>query len=252
MTVLVLGASGATGKLLLEQLLLAEHNVKVIVREKSRLPSHLRDNSNVSVVEASVYDLTESELAQHLSDCTAVASCLGHNLTFKGMFGHPRMLVSNTVQRLCTVINRAAPVKPIKFVLMNTTGKSNRDIPEKVSCAQACVISLLRWLLPPHLDNENAADYLRTEVGQQHKKIGWVIVRPDGLIDENEVSEYSLHPSPTRSAIFDAGQTSRINVAHFMAQLVVDEQLWQQWRGQMPVIYNAAAVNDITEQALKG
>lgn len=162
------------------------------------------------------------------------------------------MLVSNTVQRLCAVINRAAPVKPIKFVLMNTTGKSNRDIPEKVSCAQACVISLLRWLLPPHLDNENAADYLRTEVGQQHKKVGWVIVRPDGLIDEKEVSEYSLHPSPTRSAIFDAGQTSRINVAHFMAQLVVDEQLWQQWRGQMPVIYNAAAVNDITEQALKG
>lgn len=29
-----------------------------------------------------------------------------------------------------------------------------------------------------------------------------------------------VHPSPTRSAVFNPGRTSRINVAHFMADLV--------------------------------
>lgn len=249
MTVLVLGASGATGKLLVQQLLSCGESVKAIVRSKGRLNI---DHKNLSLIEADVHDLSSTDIAKHLVGCTVLASCLGHNLTFKGMFGHPRMLVFDTLRKVCNAIDSLPEETSTKIVLMNTTGKSNRDIPEKVSFGQACVISLLRLLLPPHLDNENAADYLRAVIGQQHKKIGWVIVRPDGLIDENEVSEYSLHPSPTRSAIFDAGQTSRINVAHFMAQLVVDEQLWQQWRGQMPVIYNAAAVNDITEQALKG
>ena len=59
------------------------------------------------------------------------------------------------------------------------------------------------------------------------------------LIESPEVSSYSLHPSPTRSAIFDAGKTSRINVAHFMAELIHDDVLWRHWRGQMPVIYNS-------------
>jgi hypothetical protein len=51
---------------------------------------------------------------------------------------------------------------------------------------------------------------------------------------------YERHPSPTRSAIFDAGKTSRINVAHFMSTLITDEAVWEKWKGQMPVIYNKA------------
>jgi hypothetical protein len=62
-------------------------------------------------------------------------------------------------------------------------------------------------------------------------------VRPDTLINEDEVTEYEVHPSPTRSAIFDAGKTSRINVGHFMAELITDDELWNRWKGQMPVIY---------------
>lgn len=54
------------------------------------------------------------------------------------------------------------------------------------------------------------------------------------------VTEYNEHPSPTRSAIFNPGATSRINVAHFMARLLTEEATWNMWRGQMPVIYNAA------------
>ena len=100
------------------------------------------------------------------------------------------------------------------------------------------MIWLLRLLLPPHVDNENAADYLRTEIGLNDSEIEWSAVRPDGLVDESEVTDYEVHPSPTRSAIFDAGTTSRINVGHFMAELITDGGVWSKWKGQMPVIYN--------------
>ena len=100
------------------------------------------------------------------------------------------------------------------------------------------MIWLLRLLLPPHVDNENAADYLRIEVGQDNKAIEWVAVRPDGLVDHGAVTAYELHPSPTRGAIFDAGTTSRINVGNFMAELITDSNKWTQWKGKMPVIYN--------------
>jgi hypothetical protein len=51
-------------------------------------------------------------------------------------FGKPRKLVTDTVKLLCEAILRASPEKPIKFVLMNTAGNSNRDINEPVSFGQ--------------------------------------------------------------------------------------------------------------------
>ena len=71
--------------------------------------------------------------------------------------------------------------------------------------------------------------------------IEWTAVRPDSLIDEDNVTEYEVHPSQIRSAIFDAGRTSRINVGHFMADLITDDNIWNKWKGQMPVIYNMAS-----------
>jgi hypothetical protein len=180
-------------------------------------------------------------MARHVLDCHAVVSCLGHNLTFRGMFGRPRGLVVDATRRLCAAIRANQPKEPIKFLLMNTTGNRNRDLDERISFGQKCVIGLLRLVLPPHVDNENAAEYLRTSIGQNDPVITWAAVRPDGLVAEAEVTRFTVHPSPTRSAIFDAGRTSRINVARFMANLINDDVIWQMWRGKMPVIYNQAA-----------
>ncbi|WP_394357645.1 NAD(P)-dependent oxidoreductase [Psychroserpens ponticola] len=69
----------------------------------------------------------------------------------------------------------------------------------------------------------------------------WVAVRPDGLSNEENVSEYKTYQSPIRNPIFNAGKVSRINVAHFMAKLIDSDKEWQKWKGQMPVIYNKDA-----------
>ncbi|WP_432472999.1 NAD(P)-dependent oxidoreductase [Amphritea sp. HPY] len=242
MTILVVGASGATGRLLVQQLLNRGREIRVIVRSPDALPEEIRSNANLSVIEASVLNLSDAEMARHVEGCTAVASCLGHTLSFKGIYGQPRRLVTDATHRLCNAIRVNAPEQPVKFVLMNTTGNRNHDCHEPISFAQQCVLGLLRLLLPPHVDNEQAADYLRTQIGQDDNQIGWSAVRPDGLIDTGEVSEYELYPSPIRSAIFDAGKTSRINVGHFMAELICNDEVWRKWQGQMPVVYNKVVI----------
>ena len=121
---------------------------------------------------------------------------------------------------------------------MNSSGVSNLDVSEKISFKQKCVMGLLRFLIPPHADNENAANYLRTKIGQKNIFIEWIAVRPDGLVNEKTVTEYTAYPSPIKSAIFEAGTISRINVGHFMAELTANVGLWNKWKGQMPVIYS--------------
>ena len=238
MTTLIVGASGATGRLLVEQLLNRGQQVKIIVRSTDNLPDAVSKDGNLSIIQKSILDLSDAEIARHVSGCDAVASCLGHNMSFKGIYGQPRRLVTDATRRLCDAIRANKTTTPVKFVLMNTTGNRNRDLPEPISFGQKCVIGLLRLLLPPHVDNEKAADYLRTMVGKEDSAIEWAAVRPDTLIDESEVTEYEVYTSPIRSAIFDAGKTSRINVGHFMAELITDDQTWNKWKGQMPVIYN--------------
>ena len=241
MTTLVVGASGATGRLLVEQLLNRGQHVRVIVRSPDKLPELLTSNGNLSVIRASVLELSDAEMSQHVSGCRAVALCLGHNMSLKGIYGHPRRLVTDATRRLCNAIKANKSEEPTKVVLMNTAGNSNRDLHEPISFGQRCVIALLRLLLPPQVDNEKAADYLRVKIGQNDGAIEWASVRPDDLINEDQVTEYEVHSSPIRSAIFDAGTTSRINVGHFMADLITDDDIWNKWKGQMPVIYNKSS-----------
>ena len=224
----------------MEQLLNQGEKVKVIVRSMNSLADSIRQNNRLTITEASLLDMSDAELLTHVENCTAVASCLGHNLTFKGMFGHPRRLVTHAAQRLCNAIEQTAPTKPVKFILMNTTGNKNAQAGETISPAQAVVVGLIRNLLPPHADNEMAAAYLQKKFGPHQKIIEWAAVRPDSLTDAASVSKYNIHPSPTRSAIFDAGQSSRINVANFMSQLITHQPLWDKWKYKMPVIYNAS------------
>jgi nucleoside-diphosphate-sugar epimerase len=159
MTILVVGASGATGRLLVEKLLNRGQNVKAIARSSDKLPKILTSNDQLTVIGASILELSDLEMAQLVKGCDAVASCLGHNLNLKGIYGHPRRLVTDAIRRLCNAIKTNKSGKPTKFVLMNTTGNTNRNLLEPISLAQRLVMGLIRLLLPPQVDNEQAADF---------------------------------------------------------------------------------------------
>ena len=236
MTVLVVGATGKTGRPLVEQLQGKNYAVRVIVRSLDKLPAAVSKNPNTTIIEASVLDMTDEEMAEHVQECDAVVSCLGHVLNLKGMFGEPRKLCTDATRRLCNAIERNRPPKPAKFILMNTVGVQNPDLGEKRTWLERRLLALLRHTLPPHRDNETAAEYLHNTVGKESKHIEWCIVRPDSLIDA-EVSPFDIKESPVTGLL--AGRpTTRSNVAQFMTELIENAELWNAWKFRMPVVMN--------------
>lgn len=237
MKVLVLGSNGATGFNVVTQLLKHGIEVKALARNIEKFDS-IKSSEHIEVIKAGILDIDNQRLKQYLYDVDAVISCLGHNISFKGIFGKPHTLVVDALTKIINTINEINKNKHLKIILMNTTGCINKLENEKFKTHENCVMKLLRVLLPPQRDNELALSYLLDTVGKNSKHIEWIAVRPDTLINEVEVSEYAIFPSPTRSPIFDAGKTSRINVAHFMVSLLKDKELWEKWKFKSPVIYN--------------
>ncbi len=121
---------------------------------------------------------------------------------------------------------------------MNTVGVQNPDLEEKRTWVERGLLTLLHHTLPPHRDNETAAEYLHKIVGKENKSIEWCCVRPDSLINA-EVSPYDISESPT-TGILSGRPTARSNVAHFMADLIENEELWNTWKFRMPVIMNSS------------
>ena len=164
MTTLIVGATGATGKQLVEQLLSMGQKVKVIVRPSGKITDTWKNNNKITIIKANISEISVNEMMNYLTDCQSVASCLGHNITLKGIFGKPRKLVTNAVKLLCIAIQKNSPDKPIRFALMNTTANRNKDLNEPISIGEKLVMGLIRFLLPPQSDNEKAADFLRVKI----------------------------------------------------------------------------------------
>lgn len=232
MKVMVLGATGATGRLVVTQLLATECEVIALVRRTDVLAEHPR----LSQVTSTALSIDSSELKQRLEECDAAICCLGHNLTLKGVYGAPRMLVRDSLERIISSLSKQR-TRSFKLALMSSTGVRNSAVDEPLTTKEKSVVMLLRWLLPPQRDNERAAKLL-SRIGLKRKHFEWAMIRPDTLIDQLETSDYQWYPSPIRSALFDAGETSRINVADALCRLVLEDDLWQEWKGKTPVIYN--------------
>jgi putative NADH-flavin reductase len=237
MNVLVLGGNGATGYQVVKQLLNNSVNVKVIVRHAEKLKS-LGNQENLEIITDSILDMDNAKLAAVLDDVDAVVSCLGHNITLSGIWGKPHKLITDAIQKIHESIKMKETKKVKKLILMNTTACLDVDAQEKFTTPERIVIAITRFLLPPQKDNEQAVKYVKSFIGKNDQDIEWVIVRPDTLANEEEVTNYTVHNSPVRSPVFDSGRTSRINVGNFIMSLLCDDGQWEKWRYRMPVIYN--------------
>lgn len=252
-TTLVVGASGATGKHVVLQLLRQRQNVRAIARSKERLmnsldeiiPDSTRDLNIVSrldVTEASILDLSRDELEKVVSGCDAVVSCLGHNLSFKGMFLPPRRLVTEAVKRLGRAIEadgKKSSEHPTKFILMGSDGVANpAGGDDKRSCSERLILTLLRYLLPPHKDNEKAAAYI-SAMNTSVPEIEWTVVRPTDLINGVK-TKYELFDKPQKGLFSGAkgGVTTRATAANFMVDLIMNNNLWNDWKYKMPVVHD--------------
>lgn len=235
MKVFVVGASGATGKLVVLQLLQYKMAVRMVVREHAVLHPSMIDNPLVEIERGNIDSFSQEKVQGLLHDCDAAICCLGHTVNLKGIFGKPHKLVLHAVQKITAAMEALACYQ--KCILMSTTAYTNTKAGEKNGFREGVVFSILNVLLPPQRDNMLAGDYLVRHIGES-KAFSWVAVRPDTLIDEESGSAYDVVPHPRQSPVFNAGKTNRINVASFMADLLFDEGLWKQWMYTTPVLYN--------------
>ncbi|MCJ7511439.1 MAG: SDR family oxidoreductase, partial [Anaerolineales bacterium] len=172
--------------------------------------------------------------------CQAVISCLGHVPSFKGVFGPPRDLVTRATTRLCRAIETLQPSEPVKFILMSSVSVNHPGgLDTRRGKFEKAVVWILRRLVPPSKDNQQAADFLFSNIGLANPFVQWVVVRPDTL-KEGGVSKYTLHAALV-SSLFAPDKTNMANVAHFMGELVANPRAWDAWKGKLPVIINAAA-----------
>jgi len=236
MKVLVLGGSGVTGKLVVRQLIEKGIATCTLVRDGRKLDDV--KSPLLTVIEGTALDLPLERLSAIVPDCSVIVSCLGHNVTLKGLFGKPRKLVTDSLKRVCSVVSASA--SPCRVILMNTTGNRNRAIREPYSFLDRVILGMFTLLLPPQSDNVTAARYL-SETAGRNSGFEWVIVRPDTLVDEPEESGYSVYEKIQRSPVFNAPIVSRINVAAFMARLASEDSVWAEWKYRMPVVYNQQA-----------
>jgi len=248
---LVVGATGMTGRHVVRMLLEKDCSVRVIVRREGILEKH----ENLEIVKAVLLDLSDSDLDLYTKDCDGIISCLGHVMSFSGIWGHPRDLVTKATKRLCEALQRSNDVESKsdtnlngvsdvkKIILMNTVGVTVNE--ERRSMFENCLLCCLRSTIPPHRDNENAISYLQSlnkdseNIASTSKiALEWVVVRPDTLTDSENVSPYEILPSPV-TTIMNGNDTHRINVADFIVSLALNkESLWDDWRFKFPVVMN--------------
>ena len=242
-TILVLGGSGRTGRRVLAQLLARGASVRAIVRSAARLPAEITGHPGLQVTEADLLSLSDEALQRQVAGCQAVVSCLGHTVSFQGVYGSPRDLVAQAVLRIARAAKVLRPSPPLRLVLMSSVSvnaPAGRD--SRRGGFERAVLWAMRAALPPAGDNQRAADFLCEAIGTTDPHLEWVIVRPDTLI-EGEVTRYTAHPALV-SSLFKPDKSRMSNVAHFMCELACEPGPWEEWKGRLPVI-----VDDLTGTA---
>jgi nucleoside-diphosphate-sugar epimerase len=243
-TVLVVGASGNTGKHVVRQLLDSEEkvDVRVIVRNADRffqqlsLTSHGksddRRNPQLQVVEASLLEMTSEEVAAAVRGVEIVVSCLGHTMDYEGLLASKtRRLVTHSVQLIL-----AAVPKPVRLILMNSDGVNHPLDPPR-PWLDRTLLWLCAALVSPHADNMEAAQYLYdTYQPDTGNEVEWITVRPTDLVDSTVATEVVVFDRP--GPLISPDVVSRINVARFVTDCVRDPAMWEKYKYAMPVLHN--------------
>ncbi len=195
MKVLVLGATGQTGYHVVKQFLENSIQVKAIVRNAEKFKDNQSDK-NLKLFTENILDIEDKRLKEILADVDVVISCLGHNISLKGIFGKPHYLVTEAIKK---IIDNSNDKHPKKIILMNTTACLNTKQKEKFTFGESIIMGIMRSLLPPQRDNERALKYLEEKLNGEDV-FEWIAVRPDTLITQDQVTDYEIFESPTKKS----------------------------------------------------
>lgn len=213
--VLLLGATGRTGKVLLRQMLDRGYDVNILIRDRESIVTH----QNLSVFEGTLTE--ENALKKAIEGCQAVISTLNVSRTSDFPWAKlrtPDDFLSQTISNVIR-LGRGFEIKRVIVLSAWGVGDSNSEIPW-----------WFNWLI--NNSNIGAAyrDHERQENVLINSGIDYTIIRPVGLINSKKDKKVLVSLG---SSAKPALTISRHNVARFIISSLEGDL----YLNQIPVIY---------------
>jgi uncharacterized protein YbjT (DUF2867 family) len=203
--ILVLGATGGTGRLIVSDAVAKGHSVVALVRSVARA-----DLPGAELIEGDATN--ETTIRRALDGCDAVASSLGTGMGFRKV-----SLLTEATRALVSAMTRSG-VRRLVCVSALGVGDSH---------GHGGVV--FDRLFQPLLLSQAYKDKDRQEAAIRASSLDWVIVRPARLIDEPARARVR---AVTDLAGVQGGKIARADVAQFVvAQVTTDT-----WLRRTPVI----------------
>ncbi len=215
MKILILGATGRTGKLILEEALNQGYDVNCLVREPTRIK---KNDKNLKILKGSPEKILDLENA--IKDCNVIISAL--NISRKSDFPWsklrtPPTFLSNVMKNIISLTEKN---RLDRIIVCSAWGvaETEKEIPV-----------WFNWLIKNSNIGVAYKDHERQEKELKKSKLNWTIVRPTGLTNfKNEkkiIESFNNEPRPKLTI-------SRKNVAKFMVNALKRNELI----GKTPVI----------------
>ena len=192
---LVLGATGATGQLVVSQALAAGHEVTVFVRDRAKVAEHPR----LRVITGNLQET--SPLADAMRGQDVVVSALGRGYSFKS-----ERLIERSVPVIIAAM-KSAGVSRLVFTSALGVGDSFPDAP---LVPRLFFRTLLRGI---YADKAIGDDLIA------RSDLAWTIARPSKMTDGPLTGRYH---SGEHLPLSRAPSISRADVAHFLLQAAGD------------------------------
>jgi putative NADH-flavin reductase len=203
--VLIIGATGATGQILMREALAQGHEVTALARNPSAVAP---EDPGLRVLQGNALEVSSVEAAVAGQD--AVLSALGTRSS------RPTTLFSESTQNVISAMNKHGVRR-----LVCITGIGVGD-------SKGHVGFLYDRIIRPFVVKNIYDDKERQEEAIKQSDLDWVIVRPARLTDEPAKGEYKVFLGGS----YKAKTISRADVADFMLAQLTDDT----YVGKMPVI----------------
>ena len=203
MRILLLGASGRTGKLLLEQATEHGHIVHVLVRDKQKIPYQ---KYNLSVFEGTPSDKVSLDKA--MQGCEAVLSALNISRKYEFPWAGlrtPGDFLSSTMKNILELSGKNN-IRRVIFISAWGAAETKKDLP-----------GWFRWLVDNSSLRYPYRDHERQEELVKNSKIDWTAVRPVFLTNAKDQKEIIVSfDNEPRPHLY----LSRRNLAAFMLEVL--------------------------------
>ena len=210
MKVLVIGAAGKTGRLIVDRALSAGHSVKALVHDTGNLSEHPLGDG-VQIVQGDVHDATTVRMA--MSGCDAVIDALGGKTPFL------KTDLESSAARVVLAAMRETGAK--RLVAISVLGADDSGSQAPFWYEHIFLPTFLHGALP----DKNAMEAEVKASGTE-----WVLVRPPMLSDD---------PPTGNVRIITGDETAHKITRSDLAQFMVDQLTVNTYVGQAVVIANS-------------